>query len=122
AASAQREIAFKNPVEWVIDTIDWFNKHPEKQLIVKIHPAEVVIGTNMPFYDIILERITPEKNIRIIKPNEKVNSWSIYDITTLGIVHTTTAGMEMPLVNKPCLVVSKTHFRDKGFTIDINSR
>ena len=122
AASAQREIAFKNPVEWVIETIAWFNKHPEKQLIVKIHPAEIVIGTNMPFYDIIVSRITPNENIRIIKPNEKVNSWSIYDITTLGIVHTTTAGMEMPLVNKPCLVVSKTHYRAKGFTIDIDSK
>jgi len=70
----------------------------------------------------ILSRITPNKNIRIIKPDEKVNSWSIYDITTLGLVHTTTAGMEMPLVNKPCAVVSKTHYRDKGFTIDINSK
>jgi len=122
AASAQREIAFKNPVAWVIETIAWFNMHPEKQLIVKIHPAEIVIGTNMPFYDIIIGRIKPNNNIRIIKPDEKVNSWSIYDITTLGIVHTTTAGMELPLVNKPCMVVSKTHYRNKSFTIDINSK
>lgn len=122
AASAQREIVFNNPVEWVIETIKWFNEQPGKQLIVKIHPAEVVIGTNMPFYDIIVERVTPNKNVRIIKPKEKVNSWSIYDISTLGIVHTTTAGMEMPLVNKPCMVVSKTHYRSKGFTIDVNSK
>ncbi len=122
AASAQREIAFKNPVEWVIETINWFNQHPEKQLIVKIHPAEIVIGTNMPFYDIIISRITPNKNIRIIKPDEKVNSWSIYDVSTLGLVHTTTTGMEMPLVNKPCVVVSKTHYRGKGFTLDVNSK
>ena len=122
AASAQREIAFQNPVEWVIETIEWFNKHPEKQLIVKIHPAEVVIGTNMPFYDIIVSRISPNKNIRIIKPDEEVNSWSIYDISTLGIVHTTTAGMEMPLVHKPCMVVSKTHYRNKGFTVDVESK
>ena len=108
AASAQREIAFKNPVEWVIETIKWFNNNQDKQLIVKIHPAEVVIGTNMPFYDIISSKVIPKSNIRIIKPYEKVNSWSIYDISDLGIVHTTTAGMEMPLVYKPCIVVSKT--------------
>lgn len=122
AASTQREIAFKNPIEWVIETIEWFNNNPQKQLIVKIHPAEVVIGTNMPFYDIILSRVNPHRNIRIIKPEEKVNSWSIYAITDLGLVHTTTAGMELPLVNKPCAVVSKTHFRGKGFTFDINSK
>jgi hypothetical protein len=122
AASANREIAFKNPVDWVIETIEWFNQHPEKQLIVKIHPAEIVIGTNMPFYDIILQRVNPNKNVILIKPEEKVNSWSIYEITDLGLVHTTTAGMELPLVNKACMVVSKTHYRDKGFTIDINSK
>jgi len=121
AASAQREIAFSNPVEWVLETIRWFNEHPEKQLIVKIHPAEMIIGTNMPFYDIIMSETKPNKNIRIIQPHEKVNSWSIYNITTLGIVHTTTAGMELPLVDKPCMVVSKTHYRGKGFTIDIAS-
>jgi len=122
AASAQREIAFKTPVEWVIKTIQWFNEHPEKQLIVKIHPAEVIIGTNMPFYDIIISKISPNANVKIIKPKEKINSWSIYDITDLGLVHTTTAGMELPLVNKPCMVVSKTHYRGKGFTIDVNSK
>jgi hypothetical protein len=123
AASAQREIAFANPVEWVFETIEWFAKHPEKQLIVKIHPAEIVIGTNQPFADLIRERIPHfPPNICLIEPHEKVNSWSIYQVTDLGIVHTTTAGMELPLVGVPCVVVSKTHFRCKGFTIDINSK
>lgn len=122
AASAQREIAFRNPVEWVIETIKWFNEHPEKQLIVKIHPAEIVIGTKMPFYDIIINHIRPADNVKIIRPEEKVNSWSIYEISALGMVHTTTAGMEIPLVNRACAVVSKTHYRGKGFTIDINSK
>lgn len=121
AASAHREITFKNPVEWVIETVKWFNGHPEKQLIVKIHPAEVIAGTNMPFYDIIQNAVTPRENIKIIKPDAEINSWSVYDITDLGLVHTTTAGMELPLVDKPCVVVSQTHYRGKGFTIDVNS-
>ncbi len=122
AASTQREVAFSNPIDWVIQTIEWFRKHEEKQLIVKIHPAEVVIGTNQPFLNIINNKIPSlPANIRIIEPSEKVNSWSIYEITDVGIVHTTTAGMELPLVGVPCIVVSRTHFRDKGFTIDVQS-
>ncbi len=123
AASAQREIAFKNPVEWVFETIEWFASHPEKQLIVKIHPAEVVIGTNQPFAELIRKRIPNlPSNVRLIEPEEKVNSWSIYQVTDLGIVHTTTAGMELPLLGIPSIVVSKTHFRGKGFTEDIDSK
>ena len=123
AASAQREIAFANPVEWVIETIRWFNDHPDKQLIVKIHPAEVVIGTKQPFAEVISRLIGPlPANVRLIEPQEKVNSWSIMKVTDLGIVHTSTVGMELPLENVPCLVVSRTHYRGKAFTIDVEDR
>ena len=43
-------------------------------------------------------------------------------IADLGLVHTSTIGMEMPLEGIPCAVVSKTHFRGRGFTIDVNTR
>lgn len=123
AASAQREIAFDNPTQWVLETIKWFAAHPERQLILKIHPAEVVIGTNQPFAGIVRQYF-PElpTNVRLIEPHEKVNSWSIIKVTDLGLVHTSTVGMELPLEGVPVAVVSKTHFRDRGFTIDVNSR
>ena len=123
AASSQREIAFKNPVEWVIKTIEWFCDNPDKQLLIKIHPAEVVIGTKQPFKDVIDDYFTdvPE-NVKIIDANRKINSWSILSITNLGLVHTSTVGMELGLLGVPCCVVSRTHFRDKGFTVDVNTQ
>ena len=123
AASAQREIVFSDPITWIIDTINWFAKHPDRQLVVKIHPAEVVIGTNQPFASIITERVGElPKNVRVIEPHEKVNSWSVMSIADLGLVHTSTIGMEMPLENIPCAVVSRTHYRERGFTIDVNTK
>ena len=120
AASAQREIVFSDPITWIIETIKWFEHHPQLQLVVKIHPAEVVIGTNQPFASIIKERVEHlPSNVRIIEPHEEVNSWSVMSIADLGIVHTSTIGMEMPLENIPCAVVSKTHYRGRGFTIDV---
>lgn len=123
AASAQREIVFSDPITWITETIRWFESHPDRQLVVKIHPAEVVIGTNQPFASIIREQIPvlPD-NVRLIEPHEKVNSWSVMQIADLGIVHTSTVGMEMPLEGIPCAVVSRTHFRDRGFTIDVSDK
>ena len=43
-------------------------------------------------------------------------------IADLGLVHTSTIGMEMPLEHIPCAVVSKTHYRDRGFTFDVNTQ
>jgi len=123
AASAQREIVFSDPISWIIETIQWFADHQDRQLVVKVHPAEVVIGTNQPFASIIEERIAQlPKNVRIIQPQEKVNSWSIMEIADLGLVHTSTIGMEMPLENIPCAVVSRTHYRGRGFTFDVDTK
>ena len=123
AASAQREIAFKNPIGWVMETIAWFAEHREKQLVIKIHPAEVVIGTEQPFMSLIGERFRElPPSVRVIEPHEKVNSWSIMKVADLGLVHTSTVGIELPLEGIPCAVVSRTHFRGRGFTIDVNTR
>lgn len=123
AASAQREIVFRNPVEWTLETIRWFAAHPDRQLIVKVHPAEVVIGTKQPFASIVKENFpTLPDNVRLIEPSEKVNSWSILGVTDLGLVHTSTVGMELPLSGVPVACVSRTHYRGRGFTIDVQSR
>lgn len=123
ASSAQREIAFKNSVEWVMDTVVWFKDHPEKQLVVRIHPAESVIGTKQPMYELINDNIKNiPVNVIILKPDAPVNSWSLLKITDVGLVHTSTVGMELALEGIPCICVSRTHYRNKGFTIDIHSR
>ena len=122
AASAQREIAFGNQVDWICQTVDWFRDHPEKQLLIKIHPAEQVMGTQQPMYNVITDAVAVPDNVKIIRPEEVVNSWSMLDIADLGLVHTTTVGMELALESIPCIVVSKTHYREKGFTIDVQDR
>ena len=123
AASAQREIVFENPVDWVLQTIQWFSQRPDRQLVVKIHPAECVIGTKQPFAGLIGSRYPQlPTNVRLIQPTEQVNSWSIMQIADLGVVHTSTIGMELPLDGIPCAVVAATHFRDKGFTIDVEDK
>lgn len=123
AASAQREIAFQDPVEWVMETMDWFRSHPEKQLVVKIHPAERVIGTEQPFGSIIRDRFpTLPDNVRVIEPEDEINSWSVIKVADVGLVHTSTVGLELALEGVPCVLVSETHYRGKGFTVDIEDR
>ena len=82
-----------------------------------------MIGTNQPFKKYIYNKFPslPE-NIKIIEPQVIINSWSILSISTVTLVHTSTVGLESVLVGKPCVVVSKTNYRDKGFTYDVKSK
>lgn len=120
AASADRDIVFNNPVDWVEKTIEFVADHRElMHLVVRIHPAELVIGTNDGFSDIIRKKfLRLPSNVTVLPPDSEINSWTLYELADIGVVHTTTAGLEMALRNKPVIVVSKTHYRDKGFTED----
>ena len=61
------------------------------------------------------------ENVTVLEPDSEINSWALYDLCDLGLVHTTTAGLELALQGKPVVVASDTHYRGKGFTIDPDS-
>ena len=123
AASAQREIAFDNALQWVKETIEYFIENKKDQLVVRIHPAESIIGTNQPIIKFIEDTFTKlTSNIKIIDSSADVNSWSLLKVTDIGLVHTSTVGMELALEGIPCVCLSKTHYRGKGFTIDVEKQ
>jgi hypothetical protein len=104
--------------DWIVKTIAWFTTQSEVQLIVRVHPGELLThGTSM--VQVIQENFAelPE-NIHIIKPDEKVNTYDLVDITDFGLVYTTTVGLEMAMAGLPVIVAGKTHYANKGFTLD----
>lgn len=123
AASIQREIVFSNPLEWAISTIDWFAAHPEVQLIVRPHPAEHVLGTNESVSASLLQaRPSLPANVVVLQPDAPVNSWSLIELADCGIVHTSTVGLELSIEGKACILVSDTHYRGRGFTLDASDK
>jgi hypothetical protein len=83
-----------------------------------VHPGEMLThGTSM--VDVVkaeLEEI-PE-HIHLIEPDEKINTYDIMDIADLGMVYTTTVGLEMAMRGIPVIVAGQTHYRNRGFTHD----
>jgi len=57
----------------------------------------------------------------LIKPEEKINTYDILEIADLGLVYTTTVGLEMAMRGIPVIVAGQTHYRDRGFTYDPDS-
>ncbi len=104
--------------EMIVKTVDYFIQHPEAQLLVRVHPGELKThGTSMVE---VLERAYPSlpENIHIIRPEDKTNTYDLMEIADLGLVYTTTVGMEMAMSGLPVIVTGKTHYAEKGFTLD----
>ncbi len=116
-----REIFSSSMEEWLERTLQYFAGKPEVQLVIRIHPGEVLIhGQSM--VDVI-NRVLPRlpENIKVIGPEEKVNTYDLIAAADLGLVYTTTVGLEMAISGVPVIVVGDTHYRGKGFTLDPQS-
>jgi capsule polysaccharide export protein KpsC/LpsZ len=58
------------------------------------------------------------ENILLISADAEINTYDLIEIADLGLVYTTTVGMEMAMSGVPVIVIGQTHYRDKGFTLD----
>lgn len=116
-----RQTFSKNMAEWIERTVQYFAERKDAQLIIRVHPGETLThGQSM--VDVV-NRLMPmlPSHIHLIKPTDKINSYDIVDIATVGLVYTTTMGLEMPMSGVPVIVSGKTHYRGRGFTMDPDS-
>lgn len=116
-----RQVFSKSMADWINGTIQYFIKVPKVQLVIRIHPGEALVKHGSIFE--MIRNSLPElpEHIHIIEPQAEVNTYDLMDLTSLGLVYTTTVGLEMALRGIPVVVAGQTHYRNRGFTHDPNS-
>jgi hypothetical protein len=119
AANVSRDIAFNSPIHCIQETINFFKKDPKVHIVIRSHPAEKVHGTKERYGNLVrdLFKELPE-NVTIIEPEDNINSFSVLEISDIGVVHTSTVGLELAIEGKATILISETHYRGKGFTHD----
>jgi hypothetical protein len=103
---------------WIAETVRYLAARSEAQLVVRVHPGErLTHGRSM--VDVVNEALpsVPE-HIHVIGPLEKVNTYDLMEISSLGLVYTTTTGMEMVMNGIPVIACGDTHYAKRGFTLD----
>jgi len=116
-----RQVFSETMAEWIENTVMYFADRQDVQLLIRVHPGEKLIhGTSM--VDVVNEKL-PEnpEHIHLIKPEEKINTYDLLDIADLGLVYTTTVGLEMAMRGITVVVSGNTHYRNRGFTKDPRS-
>ena len=111
-----RQVFSKTMAEWISRTVQYFNWRPDVQLVIRIHPGEVLThGLSMAE---VVRQVLPKlpEHIRLIGPKDKINTYDLIDVADLVLVYTTTVGLEMAMNGLPVIVSGKTHYRGRGFT------
>lgn len=116
-----RQVFTKSMAEWIERTVQYFVPRNDVQLVIRVHPGEI-LTRGISIVDVI-DKLMPElpEHIHLIKPKDKINTYDLVEITDIGLVYTTTVGMEMAMSGIPAIVVGQTHYRGLGFTYDPDS-
>ncbi len=122
AANVSRDIAFPSALECILQTIRHFGGRQDVQILLRSHPAEKVLGTSETYKSLVLKHFTEGLPENFGFLDYDVNSYNVLDISDIGVVNTSTVGLEFAMVGKPILLISETHYRGKGFTYDAENR
>ena len=116
-----RQVFSANMTEWLGRTVGYFAGRPEAQLVVRIHPGERY--TKGPSVADVVRQVMPEggEHTHLVAADDPVNTYDLLEIADLGLVYTTTVGLEMAMSGVPAIVAGQTHYRAKGFTLDPTS-
>ena len=122
SAVLERDIAFESMGAWVLEGIRWAESHPEIDLVIRIHPAEIGLR-NHPTRERMAEHIAMHvpvlpRNVRVVQAEDPTSSYVFMDEAQLGLVYTSTVGLELAARGVPVVVAADTHYRGRGFTSD----
>ncbi|PQO45541.1 hypothetical protein [Blastopirellula marina] len=119
--------AFDNMLDWLNRTINYFGERDDVQLVVRVHPAEASGGrgtlpTNQPILAEI-EREFPElpSNVKIIRPESKMNSYTLAEMSSAALIYGARMGVEIAMLGVPLIVAGETFNRGKGYSYDVES-
>lgn len=113
--------AFPNMLEWVLQTVRYFQKRPDLQLVIRVHPAEIrgTIPSRQPIVEEINKAFPnlPE-NVFVIPPESPVSTYAVMLQCDSVIIYGTKTGVELTSFGIPVIVAGEAWIRNKGVTMD----
>jgi hypothetical protein len=99
---------FPSQGAWIARTIEHARRHPELDLVIRVHPntgSKVSLGANqaqLDEYEGLARDLPP--NARMIMPEEEISSYNLMDLCTVGLVWVSTVGLELACRGKAVVV------------------
>lgn len=117
--------AFRNQLEWVIRTIEYFRGRPDLQLLIRVHPAEIT-GTLRSRQPLVAEiaRAFPTlpQNVAVIPPEHSLSTYAAMLKCNAVLIYGTKTGVELASFGVPVIVAGEAWIRNKGITFDATSQ
>ncbi len=123
-AMQDRDVAFDGMMDWLAEVLTLFARHSEWRLVIRVHPAETQVPGRESADRVAdwLKGMSLSDNVRVVPPEEPIDSYALMNMATVGCVYASTVGLEMAVKGTPVIVAGSAHYSGKGFTYDLLSR
>lgn len=113
---------FRDQFEWTALLVDYFRRHPEYRLIIRVHPAET-LRDEFQVREWYLERIHDyvkdwPGNVRVVPPESATCSYELALRARVALTYVSTIGMELVWRGIPVITAGSVHYDHQGFTCD----
>ena len=117
------ENTYPDMLEWIYDTVQLFKEMPNRNLIIRTHPGEILSHSKSRerLRDMSLLKTLP-KNIYFIDANEKISSYGLARISSLNLIYASKIGMELSRMDAPIITCGDAWVKNKNATISPRSK
>jgi len=103
-------------------TINWFKEHPEYDLIIRAHPAELKnkgLQTIKDLIDLIFSELP--SNVYFLKADHEVSSYEVEEISDVCLMYASTMALEIAYFGKVVIQAGQSNVSNKGFVFEPKS-
>jgi hypothetical protein len=119
-----RSNAFPDMLSWVFDSIEYFARRPELQLVIRVHPAEIrgLIPSRQKIADEIARRFSSlPANVFVVTPENQASTYALCEGANAVLIYNTKTGVEVSSLGLPVVVAGEAWIRGKGFALEATS-
>jgi hypothetical protein len=126
-AVVDRDVAFGSMFEWLFTLVDYAKSHPEIDLVVRAHPAEVKVPPDLQSRTPVVSEIRKRYerlpgNVKLVDGHSTISSYTLADLADVPMFYASRIGLEIALRGKRPWLAGDVTYRRKGFTRDLTSK
>jgi len=113
---------FPSMQAWLIAVVEHLGGRTDTVVTIRVHPAEVLVPgweTREPVAGFLAQRFgTLPANVELLAADDPTSSYPLMAEADLGLVYSSTVGLELALEGTPVIAGARPHYTGKGFTHD----
>jgi hypothetical protein len=119
---ASESMLFESTTAWTLETVRHAIENTEVNWIIRVHPAEKIMGTRESCSALIAEHFPSlPGHVRVLGPEDPLNTYGFLPLLHGGITIRGTVGMELALLRKPVILAGTAHYGHSDYTLQPGS-